>query len=172
MGIMSITGITTVATIAWKTLSCCLRLRIRSIMRRAMNGLEVEKMLNNCAQPELLPRNGTKATPDEHGTVKTPNALGKSANGSQLNAGSAESLSRPHTQQEQSSATRIAGLRRFVSDGETVYDLTVEKHHCYLANGLLVSNSDMFRYIGQAVPVMPASMEQTYDEPPPPDWRT
>ena len=32
--------------------------------------------------------------------------------------------------------------------------------------------SDMFRYIGQAVPVMPASMEQTYDEPPPPDWRT
>lgn len=32
--------------------------------------------------------------------------------------------------------------------------------------------SDMFRYLGQAVPVMPASMEQTYDEPPPPDWRT
>lgn len=32
--------------------------------------------------------------------------------------------------------------------------------------------SDMFRYVGQAVPVMPATMEQTYDEPPPPDWRT
>ena len=32
--------------------------------------------------------------------------------------------------------------------------------------------SDMFRYIGQAVPVMPASMEQNYEEPPPPDWRT
>jgi phage terminase large subunit len=27
-----------------------------------------------------------------------------------------------------------------------VYDLTVEKHHCYFANGLLVSNSDAFRY--------------------------
>lgn len=26
-----------------------------------------------------------------------------------------------------------------------VYDLTVEKHHCYLANGILVSNSDAFR---------------------------
>jgi len=25
-----------------------------------------------------------------------------------------------------------------------VFDLTVEKHHCYLANGLLVSNSDAF----------------------------
>ena len=32
--------------------------------------------------------------------------------------------------------------------------------------------SDMFRYVGQAVPVMTAAMEQTYDEPPPPDWRT
>ena len=32
--------------------------------------------------------------------------------------------------------------------------------------------SDMFRYVGQAVPVMPAAMEQTYEEPPPPDWRT
>lgn len=27
-----------------------------------------------------------------------------------------------------------------------VYDITVEKHHCYLANGLLVSNSDGFGY--------------------------
>lgn len=32
--------------------------------------------------------------------------------------------------------------------------------------------SDMFRYAGQAVPVMPNVMEQAYDEPPPPDWRT
>ena len=27
-----------------------------------------------------------------------------------------------------------------------VYDLTVEHHHCYIANGLLVSNCDAFRY--------------------------
>lgn len=32
--------------------------------------------------------------------------------------------------------------------------------------------SDMFRYVGQAVPIMPSAMEQTYEEPPPPDWRT
>jgi hypothetical protein len=31
-----------------------------------------------------------------------------------------------------------------------VYDLTVEKHHCYLANGVLVSNSDSFRYLSMA----------------------
>ena len=28
-----------------------------------------------------------------------------------------------------------------------VYDLTVDKDHCYFANGLLVSNSDAFRYL-------------------------
>ncbi len=32
--------------------------------------------------------------------------------------------------------------------------------------------SDMFRYVGQAVPVMPSVTEDRYDEPPPPDWRT
>lgn len=30
---------------------------------------------------------------------------------------------------------------------QLVYDLTVEKHHCYLANGILVSNSDSMRYV-------------------------
>lgn len=32
--------------------------------------------------------------------------------------------------------------------------------------------ADMFRYIGQSVPVMPSTNEQHYEEPPPPDWRT
>jgi len=31
-----------------------------------------------------------------------------------------------------------------------VYDLTIEKHHCYLANGILVSNSDAFRGLAVA----------------------
>ena len=35
-----------------------------------------------------------------------------------------------------------------------VYDLTVEKHHCYLANGLLVSNSDAFRYLSIAAELL------------------
>lgn len=32
--------------------------------------------------------------------------------------------------------------------------------------------ADMFRYIGQAVPIMPNVMQVQYDEPPPADWRT
>lgn len=46
------------------------------------------------------------------------------------------------------SGTRIRSVRRYVPDErQLVYDLTVEKHHCYFANGLLVSNSDNVRYI-------------------------
>jgi len=32
--------------------------------------------------------------------------------------------------------------------------------------------ADMFRYIGQAVPIMPNVMQVQYEEPPPADWRT
>ena len=31
-----------------------------------------------------------------------------------------------------------------------VYNLTTERHHCYYANGFLVSNSDSFGYIAEA----------------------
>jgi hypothetical protein len=34
------------------------------------------------------------------------------------------------------------------AEPKAVYDLTVEIDHCYYANGLLVSNSDAFRYLG------------------------
>ena len=36
-----------------------------------------------------------------------------------------------------------------------VYDLTVEKHHCYIANGVLVSNSDAFSYMSVGLPDNP-----------------
>ena len=49
---------------------------------------------------------------------------------------------------------RIAGLSRSEHAGVPVYDLTINKNACYLANGLMVSNSDMFRYAGMAVDQM------------------
>jgi len=55
-----------------------------------------------------------------------------------------------------------------------VYDLTVEKHHCYLANGMIVSNSDAFMTFGTAIaegmvasafnsPIIPQSSPQYSD---------
>ena len=53
----------------------------------------------------------------------------------------------------QSTATRIVA-KRLCAVGEAgplVYDLTVARHHCYQANGLLVSNSDAFRYLAMGL---------------------
>ena len=45
---------------------------------------------------------------------------------------------------------------------EDVYDITVEKHHAYLANGILVSNCDALRYL--AVGIEELSKENDYDK--------
>ena len=42
-------------------------------------------------------------------------------------------------------ATLIAKVSTVDGSGELLYDLTIENHACYLANGMLVSNSDAFR---------------------------
>jgi len=49
-------------------------------------------------------------------------------------------------QHDPSIATKIVKLERLDVEDVKVYDLTVEHDHCYYANGLLVSNSDAFRY--------------------------
>lgn len=48
---------------------------------------------------------------------------------------------------------RIVALRTFDADTQ-VYDLTIEQHHCYIANGVLSSNShfgDGFTYGAQVM---------------------
>lgn len=76
--------------------------------------------------------------------LKTAKKLGKIANGIRLRALSVVANSAARILNGQSIATRVVEVQRRDSSRESplVFDLTVEKHHCYLANGLLVSNSD------------------------------
>lgn len=48
-----------------------------------------------------------------------------------------------------SGATRVVAMQRsdVRKESPLVFDLTVEKHNSYLANGLLVSNSDAFQQL-------------------------
>jgi hypothetical protein len=46
------------------------------------------------------------------------------------------------TPRHQDSAGSVVKVRRIVNANVPVYDLTVDLHHCYYANGMLVSNSD------------------------------
>ena len=156
-----------------KTLKCFLRQITQAITHKAAIGLEVmETKLKYLLLVNWL-ENGTQAKPEKNGTQATQSKAGKTENGTQSNAKNAARSFLLHTQQEQSSAIRIARLKRLegAEAKRLVYDLTVEKHHCYLANGLLVSNSDAFRYLGQSLDLMKTSTTHDYTEPDAPDWR-
>lgn len=131
------------------------RLSIPFTTEKKTHGLEAKRTETKLSELAIWQNIGTPAMKDGGGTREPQSKRGKIANGPTSPANSAAKSSQPHTQHEPSFATPIAGLRRYVPEEKTlVYDLTVEHHHCYLANGVLVSNSDAFRYLGMAVPLM------------------
>lgn len=89
--------------------------------------------------PPLRGLSGTESMANNHGWI---------AIGLRSLAKSAARLIARLTRHDPGSVTSIARWR--ASDADTdrpvVYDLTVERHQCYKANGFLVSNSDAFRY--------------------------
>lgn len=144
--IMSIIKMETVMTTGLKILSVLTPLPIYLNTQRIANGTSQDKMLLPFLQKQYQkPLSGTNQKKAGSGTKNTEKRHGKK-----------ESLLKKLVRYvgknislsgllNQDSATRIVRLRR-LEEEEPVYDLTVEKHHCYLANGLLVSNSDAFGY--------------------------
>ena len=171
-GFMSTTKTETKPTTPLKTWNYWMRQRIQNITAKITNGLAASETKGKSRKPVSLPSNGMQVKKAESGIPSMAPSHGKTANGIQLIASSAGKNFPRHTQREPSSATPIAELRRYAPDGETlVYDLTVEKHHCYFANGVLVSNCDAFRYLAQAVERMNNHDTPDYREAEAPDWR-
>lgn len=87
------------------------------------------------------------------GTQRPERGLGTSAFGMNETATNAHGRTKHRIQSGPNSVTSIARWRHSDEGGDCplVYDLTVEKHHCYKANGLLVSNSDAWRYMAVAL---------------------
>lgn len=81
--------------------------------------------------------------------LKMESGLGTIARGLLCSAKSAVAHLALRTLHEPSGATRVVRIQR--SDvrkvAPLVYDLSVKDHRCYLANGLLVSNSDSFQVL-------------------------
>lgn len=96
--------------------------------------------------------NGTRARRGWNGTKRMAAALGSTGFGTSASASSAASRFFRLILRLPSGATRIAKLKTCASaEGATwVYDLTVVNHACYQANGILVSNSDAWRYLALA----------------------
>jgi phage terminase large subunit len=103
--------------------------------------------------PWMRQQPGTQALKESRGTGSTASSASSSATGTNASASSAAEHSEARTRAAPGSVIRIASMRRCVGAeaGRWVYDLTVRKHHCYLANGILVSNSDALRYLALAV---------------------
>jgi len=123
------------------------------------NGLGPLEPWPHLRKPNLLQGSGTAQKKAEHGIAQTGRQHGKSVN---LWLRIAQSVARNMsltTLPNQSSAARIVKLETSDVEGQPVYNLTVEKHNCYLAEGMLVSNSDSFGYACQVIE------EMTNDDP-------
>jgi phage terminase large subunit len=70
------------------------------------------------------------------------NWLSQGAKSGEVNALNVTQVSKQLPRQE-NIAARVVDIKRNTNE-VAVYDLTVEKHHCYFANNFLVSNSDAF----------------------------
>jgi hypothetical protein len=131
------------------TLNYSLQVTTAFITAALMNGLVAMRIKSSSYQSTISQRNGMQAMRELNGIKPTGESYGKEKSGTSAVALNAEPSFLARSQTGQSSAIKIAKLRRFagVEAKRLVYDLTVEKHHCYLANGLLVSNCDALRYL-------------------------
>lgn len=120
-------------------------LNIRTYLWRqgVMSGLVRKQINSSYGKRENFQRNGTAHLKEGRGTVGTVGERGKIENGKRSFVSFVQNPSKLRSLLEQNTVAKV--VRVSPATSEPVYDLTVNKHHCYLANGLLVSNSDAFR---------------------------
>jgi hypothetical protein len=137
-------------TTGLKTLSQCLIQSTPGIMRQAILGSEVRQTERKLLRLERKPLSGigqtkavsgTSGTESGHGLNESRMLSAVSSAAESMRRGSryAVSFVRRHAKPVRvESVQRLQGLK-------PVYDITVDGHHCYIANGMLVSNSDALR---------------------------
>lgn len=94
-------------------------------------------------------QNGTVHQRGLNGTKHTENILGRIESGANALVRSVGKNLCRLILLAPNGATQIAHLKTLKDAKELVYDLTIENHACYQANGLLVSNSDAFLCFAQ-----------------------
>ena len=146
MGSTSITSMATRATIGLRICRQYLRQIMLDTTALITCGSGAKKTNDNCEALGLKQRLGTQAQKVLLGIRRTAKELGKIATLLARFAHFAKKITKHFSQTGRGSAAEIVRLRRFAG-GVPVYDLTVDHHHCYVANGMLVSNCDSLRYL-------------------------
>lgn len=132
-------------TIGSKTLSLCVQVPTQSTTAQPISGL-ARKLINiNWQRLPIKPRFGMHRKRAENGIVSTLKRHGKTESLSRKIAFFVKKSMRRTTRIDRSFATITVSK---ITEGgkKPVFDLTVDHHHAYIANGVLVSNSDAFRY--------------------------
>jgi hypothetical protein len=137
--ITSTTSMKTRATIGLKTLIACLLQGICRFMQNQAHGSAVTATSASLLRHLKRPKNGTAAQKAVSGTANT-RATPFASDILRIVLSAAQRL-KPLSRRAQSSAASVAKIETYI-DAVPVYDLTVDHHHCYVANGILVSNSD------------------------------
>lgn len=116
-------------------------------MRKRATGF-FQGSLNNAFLRKLflLLKHGTQANRGMNGTLNTGKEHGRTDSGSQSSVETVRDNTELRSLHAPSIVPSIVLTKQELSeeDGVLVYDLSVKGHHCYLANGLLVSNCDAF----------------------------
>lgn len=117
--------------------------------QRQISGAEAMQTKSSLNQSTILLNNGTHLKKVLNGINSTAKTVGKRKNGILKNVKNVIENIKRLFPLGQNIATRIVKLQRLEEGAasQLVYDLTVRKQHCYMANGILVSNSDSLRYL-------------------------
>ena len=124
-----------------------------NIMPSTTNGLEVQRIKSSLLKPKNLQKSGTQAKRGLNGTASMAKRLGRPESGILKVVKSVIGSIVQRSRSDQNTAMQIVSSRLVDVEGgsQWVYDLTVKKQHCYVANGILVSNSDAMRMLGVAL---------------------
>lgn len=143
-GITFITLTATKLTTGWRIWSARLQANTSSIMQSKAIGSAATPICCNSLKVEARPQIGTDPRKVGRGTSDTQLKSGPIGSQSQRHASLAIVHTEPITQTRQNSVPEAASKKTYTGVSEPVYDLTVEHHHCFFANGMLVSNCDAF----------------------------
>lgn len=156
---MCITRITIKKTTLSKTLNSLSAQIIPSIMPKAVNGSHQEALHPYCEPIHTRPQSGTLALKDWLGIARMVKRLGMGANALKSCVLSAIPYLPHHTQHGErhvqlNANVAIKGIKKVTGitalPPRLLYDITVDHHHAYVANGVLVSNCDSFRTMAEA----------------------
>lgn len=151
-GITSITSMVRDAIIGWKISNVWREQNIYQSMGRQINGLGVRRIWNSYPDAVKWRKSGTQVRRGKSGIASLGSLHGRKGNGLERLVRNVVERIRLLFRREVNIATRIVRLEHLDVEEENpwVYDLTVRKHHCYLANDMLVSNCDAMRYMAVA----------------------